>query len=55
VHRKVAQKITGHKTDSVFQRYDILDEEDLIDATRKLQDAASRRREQALDQEPKSA
>jgi integrase len=55
VQRQVAKKITGHKTDSVFSRYDILDEKDLIDATRKLQDAATRRRQQALDQEPKSA
>jgi integrase len=48
VQRKVAQQITGHKTDSVFQRYNILDEEDLIDAARKLQDAATRRRQQGL-------
>ena len=30
-------KITGHKTRSVFDRYDITSEEDLIDAARKLQ------------------
>jgi hypothetical protein len=30
-------KITGHKTRSVCDRYDITSEEDLVDATRKLQ------------------
>ena len=30
-------KVTGHRTRSVFDRYDITSEEDLIEATRKLQ------------------
>ena len=30
-------KITGHKTRSVFDRYDITSEEDLTEAARKLQ------------------
>ena len=30
-------KITGHKTRSVFDRYDITSEENLADASRKLQ------------------
>ena len=30
-------KITGHKTRSVFDRYDITSEEDLAEAARKLQ------------------
>ena len=37
VPETIAMKITGHKTRSVFDRYDITSEEDLLDATRKLQ------------------
>ena len=36
VPKVVAKKITGHKTDSVFDRYDIVDESDLADAAERM-------------------
>ena len=40
VTQRVAMKISGHETDSVFRRYDIVDLRDLADATKKLESAA---------------
>ncbi len=36
IPRDIAKKLTGHQTDSVFSRYNIVNEEDLQDATAKL-------------------
>jgi hypothetical protein len=36
VQQKVAMQISGHKTASVFQRYNIVDERDIMEAGRKL-------------------
>jgi integrase len=37
ISKNVAKRITGHSTDSIFDRYDITDESDLADAARKLE------------------
>ena len=36
VPRSIAMQITGQKTESVYQRYDIVDEADLVDGLRRL-------------------
>ena len=37
VDAQVAMKISGHKTRSVFDRYNIIDDGDLADAARKME------------------
>jgi integrase len=37
VSKHVAKLISGHQTDSVFDRYDITDETDLAEAARKME------------------
>ena len=43
VPRSVAMKITGHRTESVYNRYAIVSDADLREATKKLVGAAERR------------
>ena len=38
VPRVIAKRISGHKTDTVFERYDIVDENDLREAARRTQE-----------------
>lgn len=42
VSRDIARKITGHKTDSMYTRYNIVDDEDLADAGLKVVDYVRR-------------
>lgn len=36
VHRTIAKAITGHETDDIFERYDIVDERDITEAVSKM-------------------
>jgi len=40
VPQKTAREISGHKTDSVFARYNIISEADIQDAARKIEEGA---------------
>jgi hypothetical protein len=40
VPQKTAREISGHKTDSVFSRYNIVSEADIRDAARKIEEGA---------------
>jgi hypothetical protein len=40
VRQKTARQISGHKTDSIFSRYNIVSEADIADAARKIEEGA---------------
>ena len=40
VPQKTAREISGHKTDSVFGRYNIVSQADIVDAARKIEAGA---------------
>jgi integrase len=40
VPQKTAREISGHKTDSLFSRYNIVSEDDIRDAARKIEEGA---------------
>ena len=40
VPQKTAREITGHKTDAVFSRYNIVSGADIADAARKIEEGA---------------
>jgi hypothetical protein len=44
IQDKVAMEISGHRTRSVFDRYNIIDEADLRDAGKRLEDYAKQRK-----------
>ena len=50
--RKLAMRISGHKTRSVFDRYDIVDQADVNEAVHKLEEAAQRHRQKGLFEQP---
>jgi hypothetical protein len=46
VPQNTAMRISGHQTDSVFRRYDIVDEDDLAEALTLTQDYVDRQRQE---------
>ena len=40
VPQKTARTVSGHKTDAVFSRYNIVSEEDIRDAARRIEEGA---------------
>jgi hypothetical protein len=49
ISEKVAMVISGHKTRSVFDRYNITNYADLVDAGRKIREGRERIEQQAKD------
>jgi hypothetical protein len=50
VQDKVAMEISGHKTRSIFDRYNIVDEGDIRGAGERLEEYAKRRKKQRAAQ-----
>ena len=50
VSEKTAMQLTGHKTRSVFDRYDIVNEQDLRDAVSKLAVAGTKQGQSTNDE-----
>jgi hypothetical protein len=50
VPRRVATKITGHKTDSVYRRYAIVSDADLQEAARRM--AATKKPQSEVSTQP---
>jgi integrase len=48
VQDKVAMEITGHRTRSVFDRYNIIDEADVRGAGERLEEYANRRKQERV-------
>jgi integrase len=51
VPQSVAMKISGHKTNSIFSRYNITDVRDIVEAMRKVSEYERRKREERAERE----
>ena len=50
--QKTAREISGHKTDSVFERYNIVSQADILDAARKIEAGKGSAGERQKKQKP---
>ena len=54
IPERVAMKISGHKTRSIFERYNIVSETDIVDAARKIEAGAKEANFKITHSEPES-